>query len=221
MGVAEDLHLDVGRAVDTAFQVDAPGAEGVFRLVARPDEGFSERRLVLDHADAHTAATVRGLHHEGIPDALGLDHRLDVVDLAVRPGDDRDARGLGQLPGLGLVAHAADHVGGRTHEGDALFDDRLGKGRVLAQEAVAGVDRVGLRLLGGADDPVDAQVAVARGGVADLDGLVGHPHMQRTGVGFGVDRDGLDAEPLARADHPARDLSTVGNEDPLEHGAPV
>jgi hypothetical protein len=57
-----------------------------------------------------------------------------------------------------------------------------------------------------------------RGRRADADLLVGEAHVQRIGVGGRVDRDGLQPELAAGADHPQRDLATVGYEDFLEHG---
>ena len=48
--------------------------------------------------------------------------------------------------------------------------------------------------------------------------LVGVGDVRRLLVGLGVDGDGADAEPLARADDPAGDLAAVGDEDLLEHG---
>ena len=51
-------------------------------------------------------------------------------------------------------------------------------------------------------------------------GVVGHAHVQRRAVGFGVDGDGLDAELAAGADHAHGDLAAVGDQDFLEHRAP-
>ena len=40
--------------------------------------------------------------------------------------------------------------------------------------------------------------------------------MQRVGVGLGIDRDGLDAQPLAGADDAAGDLAAIGDQDLVE-----
>jgi hypothetical protein len=42
--------------------------------------------------------------------------------------------------------------------------------------------------------------------------------VERVLVGFGVHRDGLDAELAARIDDAHRDLAAVGDQDFLEHG---
>jgi hypothetical protein len=80
---------------------------------------------------------------------------------------------------LPICAHGA---GGRTDEDDAGPLARLGKRRVLAEEAVAGVDGVAAGLLRDVDDLVDAQVALGRPRRPDGVGLVGHPHVQRRAV---------------------------------------
>ena len=50
--------------------------------------------------------------------------------------------------------------------------------------------------------------------------LVGHPHVQRAGVGVGIDGDGLDAHPPGRLDDPAGDLAPVRDQDLVEHRLP-
>ena len=49
-------------------------------------------------------------------------------------------------------------------------------------------------------------------------GFVGKAHMHGVGIGGGMDRDGLDAELLARAMDAQCDLAAVRDEDLLEHG---
>ena len=88
---------------------------------------------------------------------------------------------------------------------------------ILAQEAVAGMDRLDVGHLGGGDEPRDVQVAVGAGGLADADGPVGQSEVGGVAVGLRVDRDHLDAQLLAGADDPQGDLATVGHQDPLKH----
>src|SRR5262249_9652050 len=70
------------------------------------------------------------------------------------------------------------------------------------------------------DDGVDLEIAVARRRRPDAHRLVRLAHMERVGVRVGVDRDGLDAEPLAGADDAARDLAAIGDEDLRERRRP-
>ena len=102
-------------------------------------------------------------------------------------------------------------------EGDLAALADLGELGVLGQEAVARVDGVGAGDLGRGDDARDVQVALARRRRPDADLLVGEAHVQRLAVGLGVDGDGADAELLAGADDPQRDLAAVGDQDLAEH----
>ena len=87
---------------------------------------------------------------------------------------------------------------------------------LLRQEAVARMNRLRAGLLAGRHDLVDQQVGLRRGRRADQHLLVGLAHVQRVGVGLGIDRHRLDAEPLAGADDAAGDLAAVGDQDLVE-----
>ena len=59
------------------------------------------------------------------------------------------------------------------------------------------------------------QIALARRRRPDMHRLVRHAHVQRLGVGVGIDRDRADPQPPRGADHPAGDLAAVGDEQRL------
>jgi hypothetical protein len=84
---------------------------------------------------------------------------------------------LHQALGLGLQPHGIDGAGGRADEDQARVGTGLGKVFVLAQKAVAGVDGLRARGLGGVDDALPAQVAVLGRAAANVHGLVAHGHM--------------------------------------------
>ncbi len=92
-----------------------------------------------------------------------------------------------------------------------------GEARVLREEAVAGMDRVGAGDLAGGQDRGDVEVGVLGRRRADADALVGEAHMHGVGVGGGMDGDRRDAQFLAGAQHAERDLAPVGDQDLLEH----
>src|SRR6185295_16410995 len=116
-----------------------------------------------------------------------------------------------------LVAHGPDVLGLRADEGDVVRGQDLGKARVLGQEAVTRMDRVGAGDLAGCDQGRDVEIAVAGGRRTDAHALVGEPHMHGVGVGGRVDGDGRDAEFLGGAQNPQRDLAPIGDEDFVEH----
>ena len=68
------------------------------------------------------------------------------------PGHAGHAERLHRLLGGDLVAHQPDVLGGRADEGEAVVLDDLHEGRVLGEEAVARVDRLGAGDLAGGDD---------------------------------------------------------------------
>ena len=84
------------------------------------------------------------------------------------------------------------------------------------EEAVAGVDRVGVDDLGGRDDVGDVEIGFGRRRRADADGLVGEADVHRVGVGGRMDRDGLDAHLVAGAVDAQRDLAAVGDQQLLD-----
>ncbi|SKS03721.1 Uncharacterised protein [Mycobacteroides abscessus subsp. abscessus] len=71
---------------------------------------------------------------------------------------------------------------------------------------------------GSGDDPVDVEVGLSGRRAGKVHGLVGVGDVPRVGVGVGIDRDGGDAEIAASAEHPPRDLATVGDQDLADLG---
>ena len=110
-----------------------------------------------------------------------------------------------------------------TADTDAMhvrFED-IGEARILRQEAVTRVDRVGAGDLAGGEELRDVEVGVARGRRPDADALVGEAHVHGVGVGGGMDRDRCDAKLLASPFDAKRDLSPVRDQDLVEHRAPI
>ena len=99
----------------------------------------------------------------------------------------------------------------------AVLGEDFGKARVLRQEAVAGMHGVGAGDLAGRQNGRDVEIAVLGRRRADAHALVGEAHMHGVGVGGGMHRHGRDAEFLAGAQHPQRDLAAIGDQDFIEH----
>ena len=88
---------------------------------------------------------------------------------------------------------------------------------VLAEDPVARVHAVGAALLDCVENCLGVQVALGRGLAAECVGLVGETNVQRVAVEFRIDRDGLDPHLSGGPNDSDGDLSTVGDEDFLEH----
>ena len=162
----------------------------------------------------HVTGRHQPLHHECAVEAL---ERHDIANRCerdeIQPGKQVQPRRTGVPPfpkqPRGRHQHHEDHAGGGARLGEAL---------VLRQEAVAGVDRLRARALGGVQDGVGEQIALAHRRGTDAVGLVGHGDVHRLGVGIGIDGDRLQAHAARRADDAAGDLATVGDEDLGKHG---
>ena len=89
--------------------------------------------------------------------------------------------------------------------------ERLGKRRVLGQEPVAGMDRLGSRSLRRVDQLVDRQVALGSRTGPEQVGLIGALDVHGVAIDLGVDGDRGDPELLTSAHDSDRDLAAVGD----------
>jgi hypothetical protein len=71
------------------------------------------------------------------------------------------------------------------------------------------------------DELVDDQIAFARRRRTDQKRLVSNAHMQRAGIGLGIDRDHAHPESLRSARDADGDLAAVGDQDGGEHALQV
>jgi hypothetical protein len=208
VGVGHDLDLDVPAVLDELLQQQGVVPERAGRLAARRDDGLGVLLLRADDPHPLAATTGRGLHQDGVGQLLaerdpGVGHRVGR--------DDGDPGRHGDLAGSVLAGHGLHRRDRRPDPGQACVGDGLGEGRVLGQEAVAGVDRLGSGGQGGGDHGVGIEV---RG---DPDHLVGGTDVQGFSIEVRGDGDRADAEAAARPDDAQRDLAAVGDEDGLEH----
>ena len=168
----------------------------------------------VDDAHAAPAAAGAGLDDDRVADLLAPGQGvLDVSTTPSLPGMSGTPGRLHGGLGLGLVAHPADDLGVGADEDDAAGLADVHEVRVLAEEAVAGMDGLGAGHLGGGDHLAGCSGRTWRWRGADADVLVGEAHVQGVPVGLRVDRHGLDAQLLAGQDHPQGDLAPVGDED--------
>src|SRR5690606_19574756 len=217
--VGENLGLDVAGLVEVALDEALAAAERGDRLAGGRLEQLGA--LVEGAGDLPAAAAAT----EGRPNR----HRKRVLlrdphDLVragrrvLRAGHERGARLQRDVPRGHLVAEVADRLRGGADPRQPGVDDRLREVRVLGQEAVAGVDRIGARTLRGVEQLVEHQVAVGRRLPAERERLVGEPDVRCVPVRIGVDGHARDTRVLRGPDHAYRDLATVRDEH-LRHAA--
>ena len=217
--VGEDLHLDVARVGDGLLDEDGRVAERAVGLSHRCLDGVSKLVRIIHAAHAAAAAARDGLDEDGEVERRGVPAHL--VDVARRGdvGEHRHARCPGSRHRTRLVAGQPEDVRARADERDPGGHARLRQCRVLRQEAVAGVDRLGTGMHGGLDDGL--RVEVGTDGVAplaDLVGLVGLQPVLGPAVLVRKHGHGLGAELVRRPERPDRDLAPVGHQHLREHG---
>src|SRR3569832_1318400 len=78
---------------------------------------------------------------------------------------------------------------------------------------------IGTGDLAGREQRGDVEIAVLGRRRSDANALVRQAHMHGIGVGGGVHGDGRDAELLAGPEDKKGDLTAIGYEDLVEHGA--
>ena len=220
MLVAEELELDVARPRDVLLQIERGVTERGAGLGLRDAEPRPELLLLPGDAHAAPAAAGRRLHDDREVDLAGdLERLVHGIERAVASRHHGQSGGDHGASRLGLVAHAPDHLRRRPDEDEAARGADLGEMRVLGEEAVAGMDRVRPRHLGGRDQARDVVVRLGCRRGADAHGLVRQPHVEAVAIRFAEDCDGRDLELAAGADDAERDLAAVRDEHLAEHGA--
>mmetsp|Transcript_9721 Transcript_9721/g.24163 ORF Transcript_9721/g.24163 Transcript_9721/m.24163 type:complete len:214 (-) Transcript_9721:345-986(-) len=158
--VGQDLDLNVARVLHVLLNEHAPVAERRLGLVGGARERVRQLAVCAHDTHAAAAATHGRLEDDGV--AVLVRKCLRLVgrgDGLVGAGHHGHAALHGGAAGSGLVAHGLDGLWHWAHKRDARLGALARKRRVLAQEAVAGVDAVHVGCLGDADDGVNVQVA--------------------------------------------------------------
>ena len=216
--VGKDLHLDVTGIDHRLFEIHG---------------GVAERRLCFPAGGLDRLGQRVGVCHAPHPAAAAAGHRLDEqrelyficgLDELVhrrrrrRRIQHRQSRGAGRRDRSRLVAGELQDLGAGSDERDARVGAGLGQFRVLGQEAVSGVDRIGAGPARGRDDLVDRQVRPYRMALlADLIRLVGLEPVHGVAVLVRIHRDGRDAQFVGGAERADRDFAAVGDEDLVDH----
>ena len=212
--VAQELDLDVLGPGDEALEEDVGAAEGRLRLGLGLLEAGEQVGLVVDDPHAAAAAAVGRLDDQGEADLRGgLAGGGRVSQGVVGAGQDGDSDLLGELPGGALVAEQLEKLRAGADKRDPRGRAGAGQGRVLGEEAVAGMKEGCALLPGKGDDPLD--VEVGRDGAlaaADDVGLVGLEAVGAEAVLIGVDGDRPEPELGAGSKDADGDFAAVGDQ---------
>ena len=170
------------------------------------------------------AAAGRGLQHHREADLLRDGLRSSGSAMASGwPGTVETPAFAASFCRFDLVAHGADRVGRRTDEDDAGGVQRLGEAGVLAEEAIARMDRwapvvPGRPRRSGRSPDSSPPPAPGRLATAVSARLQCHAHVQRVGVRLGkCTATGRMPRAAAGLDDAAGDLAAVGDQQAVEH----
>ena len=220
--VAQHLHFDVARTGHQALDVHAVDAEGRAGLAAAARVGSGQLGSAAHRAHAAPAAAAHGLDHDAAG-ALSPLRGEEGAGFVQRhglgaAGHQRHAAFLCQRAGARLVAQQRELRRRGADEAHTGIGTGQGEGGVLAQEAVARVQRVAALGMG---DTQQLRAVQVGGGAAGLQrhGHVGSGHMRGLGVVLRVHGDAGHAQLLQRTHQAQRDFATVGDQDSLEHSA--
>ena len=141
--VPENLHLDVFRTRNVAFEEHRRIAKRAPRLALRLVEQVREIAQLSDNAHSATTATERCLDYERKINLLRDLQRLGaILDRILSARQSRHADLLCKCAGGGLVTHLAEQIHARPDERDAGLRARLRELRVLGQKTISGVDHL-------------------------------------------------------------------------------
>ena len=212
--IREALRLDVAGLVEVLLDEALAAAECGNGLAGRRLELLGDLVAAARDLESASAAAEGSLDRDRQAVLVGegddLVGGLDRVQGARRKGC---SHALGDVARLHLVAQCVDGCGGGADPGQARVDDGLRERRVLGEEAIARVHRVGARAARCREDLVDDEVGLGAGCSLERVGLVGQAHVARIPIGVGVDGDGSDACVFGCTDDSDCDLAAVGDQD--------
>ena len=186
-------------------------AESRFRFFPRGLESFLKLVFVPDDAHAAPAAARGSFDDDGVAYSCRFPEKRGViVDRSVAPRHDGNIVLDGQVPSVSFVAQGGNGFAGRADESHVAGIDDLCEMGVLGKEAVAGMDRVGVRHFASRYDPGNVEITVGSRGSAYAVSFVGVSDVQRIPVGFTKDRHACYTHFPAGADHTQSDLAPVG-----------
>ena len=157
--VGEHLNLHVARPIHEVLHVDGVVAERRFCLRRSLLEPLAHLFGVAGDAHSLAAAPRSGLEQHRVADLVGRRHgRVGVARRFRGARHDRHPGPGHAPPGLGLLAHHADGIGRRPDPREPRLLHRFGEVRLLCEEAVPRVDRVGFGCARRLEQPLHAEV---------------------------------------------------------------
>ena len=218
--ITEDLHLDVPGAREIPLEIHRRVPEhrsGHARVAANAStKSRSACTTVIPRPPPPAAA----LMITGYPISWAIRRPSTAVRTgSTTPGSSGRPASAISRRAVALLPMSCMTDAGGPDEGEALRLADLREVRILGQESVPGVYRVGTGLQRRLDDVRNVEITLSRGGGADVHRRVSHPHDVGVPVGRAVHGDDGDAELSAGPRDADRDLAPVGDQQLLDHGS--
>src|SRR5262249_18196056 len=156
-------------------------------------------------------------HDDWITDfSRDLDSLFRSSDNTLRSRKDRYASFLHQRTSPLFQAHIANDFRLRSNECQAGLLANFCEVCVLAQQAVARMNRVGVRDLGCADDRNNVEIASGTARRPDTNRFICQPHVQTVAISLGIDGYGSNPKIAACADYPESDFTAIRDQNLVE-----
>src|SRR5690606_23264577 len=154
LAVANDLNFDVTRLANELFDIKLAIAESGLRFGATAFKGVRQFGRIAHRAHAAPAATRQRLKHDSAIRAQLLHEGAGFFKArrAIRAGKKRHVELCRESARRSLVAEKTKRLGRGADKNDAFFRASFGKSGVLAQKAIARMDRIRACLLRFSDD---------------------------------------------------------------------
>ncbi|MNF76970.1 hypothetical protein D3C85_1118640 [compost metagenome] len=204
--------------LDVFFDEHTSIAEVVLAQALDRFERFTQLMGVAAYAHADAATAGGAFKHDRIADVFGQGQGDIEAFQKLGAFEHGHAVLFGQGASSVLEAEQAQLFGGWPDEGDAGMLAGFGKGGVLREEAVTGVNCLGAASLGHGENLVHGQIGVGGGPFTQAVGLVGFEDVPAGGIGFAVDGNALDVQRVQGTQDAASDGAAVGNQQGIEHG---
>ncbi len=221
MGIAQYLHFDMARAFNQLFEIDLILAKCSLGLALGFRDFAGKIGFGADGAHAATATAPACLQHQRIADfCRQLLYFFYIVRQRIGGRHHRHADFNGEIAGRNLVAEAAHGLRLWADEDDAVFCAGFGEFRAFGQKAIAGVDRIGARNLGDADNLIDRKIAFNRTKISiqmrtatDLITFIGFEAMQGKFVFLSPYGHRFEPQLIGGAEYADCDFRSVGDQN--------
>ncbi len=147
-------------------------------LGTRCPNGRLELRRLPDDPHSFPSAPCCCFNQDGKADFRRQVHNFFITEILIGPGNRGHPDLLGEAPGRGLGTAQPQRLGGGADECNPRRLTGFGKGGILSQEAIAGVNGLGPAVTGHIKDPVDPEIALGRGRGTDVMGLIRLSHVE-------------------------------------------